>query len=61
MEKAIGPIAGIKALKYIPPFKEVYHNIKGNGNTNPDVELKLERFFLFQAIWEHSSRSLRIS
>jgi len=30
MEKAIGPIAGIKALKYIPPFKGIYAAIKGH-------------------------------
>lgn len=30
MEKSIGPMAGIPMLKYIPPFKNIYNNIKGN-------------------------------
>ena len=29
MEKAIGPIAGVKILKYLPPYKSIYENILG--------------------------------
>ena len=29
MEKNIGPITGIKWLKYIPPFNEIHKRIKG--------------------------------
>lgn len=31
MEKAIGPMTGIKVLKYIPPFSGIYKNIRGEG------------------------------
>ena len=32
MEKAVGPIAGIKLLIFIPPFNKIYKNIQGTKN-----------------------------
>lgn len=49
MEQAIGPIAGISFLKYIPPFRQIYHKIKGlePKRMHTDVDFAFDFFFFF--------------